>query len=542
MGSSIQSVILLCSALIFITGLIVVAAQKLKIAYPIFLVIAGLMIGFIPSFPSIHLEPEIIFIVILPPVLFEAAFSTSLKSLLKWRRIIAVMAFGYVLFTATAVAFISHWLIPGFSLSEGFLLGAIISPPDAAAATSVLKFTKLAKTTVSVLEGESLLNDATSLTLFRFALAAIATTNHFSFPAAMGSFVLVVISGVTIGALFGAFSYAIYKWLPTNPNLDIAFSIVFPYAMYLTAEALHSSGVLAVVTGGLILAYQAHFVFSHSSRLKGSAIWSSVVFILNSVVFLLIGLQLPEIVHSLHTVPLHNAIRYALIITLVIVAVRIFSGLLTSVFTTFISRYIKVNYNRPGWRNPLLAGWVGMRGVVSLASASAVPLLLPNGQQFPFRDLILFITFIVILLTLVVQGLTLPWLIKLVKPEFLTDRKSDRRQTFEIQLALYTKANESFESKFKNDVQDNVLLSYRAQYVKDKLGLLQEATDHESRSRATKMLDHYKVILNQVTQDQRETLHTFRKIDDYDDNVIGFIENKLDLEQQQIADQEDQIS
>jgi Na+/H+ antiporter len=473
MPGHLQSLILLCLGLTFCVSLLVVLAQKLKIAYPVFLVLAGLLVSFVPAIPAIHIDPELVFLVILPPVLFDAAQNMSLKALWKWRRIISVLALGYVLATATAVAFVSHWLIPGFTLSQGFLLGAIISPPDAAAAVSVLKFTKLPKGVVSILEGESLLNDATSLTLFRFALAAI-TTHQFVWYEAVTGFSLVVVSGIGIGLAFGLLSYAIYKWLPTNANLDVAFSIVLPYLMYITAEAAHSSGVLAVVSGGLFIAYQIHFVFPHQSRLKAAALWSSVVFILNAVVFFLIGLQLTEITGSIQNMSIWTALNYALVVTLVVIVVRMISGFASTAFTRYISRFITVAQSRPGWRNPVVAGWVGMRGVVSLASASAIPLLLPNGHPFPNRPLFLFITFVVIIVTLVGQGLTLSWVIRRVKPKELSDAKSDDQQRLEIDLALYKTAFEELQSVYQTDIDKSVLLQHRVQFIKHKLHLLKK--------------------------------------------------------------------
>lgn len=361
-----HSALVLCLGLVFSVSLLVLVANKLRIAYPIFLTMAGLIISFIPAVPKIHIDPNLVFLVILPPILYDAAQNMSLKALWKWRRIISVMAIGFVLFTAIAVAFVSHWLIPGFTLEQGFLLGAIISPPDAAAATAILRYTKLPKGMVSILEGESLLNDATSLTVFRFALAAILT-NQFTWHEAAGGFALVAVSGIIIGLLFGLIFYAIYKWLPTTANLDIAISLVIPYIIYIFAESVHSSGVLAVVSGGLFIAYQNHFVFSHSSRLRAGALWSSIVFILNAVVFFLIGLQLPDVTAGLGTVSIRSAVAIALVIAFVVIIARLLSGIASAIFTRFISRYITVAQNNPGWRNPLIIGWVGMRGVVSLA-------------------------------------------------------------------------------------------------------------------------------------------------------------------------------
>ncbi|GLU57089.1 Na+/H+ antiporter [Dyadobacter frigoris] len=444
------------------------------------------------------------------------------------------MALGYVLFTATAVAFVSVWIIPGFTLSQGFLLGAIISPPDASAVMAVLKYSRLPKSTMAILEGESLLNDATSLTLFRFALVAIST-QHFIWHEAFTGFGLVVISGIAIGLAFGGLSYAIYKWLPTDANVDIAISIALPYLMYLSAEAVNSSGVLAVVSGGLLVAYQTHFVFSHKSRLKSASLWSSIVFILNAVVFFLIGLQLPEIIKAVGRSGLAMATGYALIITFIVILVRLLAGLFSSVFTTYISRYITVAAKRPGWRIPVLSSWAGMRGIVSLASASAIPLLLPDGQAFPHRNLILFITFMVILVTLIGQGLSLPWMIRILDPKPLEDLKSDHQQLLEIELELYQVAAEELNFNHQQDIDKNVLLQYRGEYLKHKLQILKDAnSDDGTRQKAMQRLEHFREIMAKVINRERLQLHSFRKKTEYDDDIVAFVEHRLDLEEEQL--------
>jgi Na+/H+ antiporter len=368
-----HEILLLCLGLVLSVSFLVLVAQKLKIAYPIFLVAAGLALGFVPGIPNTQIDPDLVFLIFLPPILYDAAQNTSWKALWRWRRIITVMALGFVLLTATTVAFVSYYLIPGFTLAEGFLLGAIVSPPNAAAATAVLRFIKLPKGLISILEGESLLNDATSLTIFRFALLAIVSQG-FVWHHAAGGFILVTLSGIAIGLIIGFIFYAVFRWLPTTANLNITLSIVIPYLIYVTAEAVHSSGVLAVVSGGLFISYQNHFVFSHSSRLKANAIWSALVFILNAVVFFLIGLQLPHITASVKDGSMISTLEIALLIALVVILVRLLSALFSAVFTRFISRYITVAQNDPGWRNPVIISWMGMRGVVSLASALSIPL------------------------------------------------------------------------------------------------------------------------------------------------------------------------
>jgi Na+/H+ antiporter len=531
-----QEILLLCLSLILSVSFLVVLAKKLRGAYPIFLVIAGLAISFIPGIPAITINPELVFMIILPPVLYDGAQNTSWKSLWKWRRIIIVLALGFVLLTAGAVAWVSVLLIPGFTLAQGFLLGAIISPPDAAAATSVLQFTKLPKGMVSILEGESLLNDASSLVIFRFALVAIISSS-FTWYNAAGGFVLVTISGLAIGLLLGFVFYAIYRWLPTNSNLDIAFSIVLPYIIYLAAESVHSSGVLAVVSGGLFISYKNHYVLSHSSRLKSNAVWPSVVFILNAVVFFLIGLQLPGIIKGIQAVSLGEAFRIAFIITAVVVVVRLIAAQLSSLFTVFISKYITVAQSKPGWRNPLVLGWTGMRGVVSLASALSIPLML-HGQAFPNRNLILFITFMVIIVTLVVQGFTLPFVIKWVKPDGIGNEKSDEQQLLEIEMQLHTVAAQKLSSVYAADLDENDILRNKLELFKFKMELYGSVADDETkRAGANAMTQRFKEVMMEVIEHERCRLHSFRKDDGYDDDVIRIIENRLDLEEERLQEE-----
>src|SRR3990170_7422865 len=372
--------------------LLVMLAQKLKIAYPIILVLGGLLLSIIPGIPAISIDPELIFIIFLPPHLYEAAWYTSWKALWRWRRVISSFAFLIVIVTSLVVALVSSSIIPGFTLALGFLLGGIVSPPDAVSATSVLKFVKVPKRLTAIIEGESLLNDASSLIVFRFALVAV-DTGRFVFHEAAVSFIVVIAMGILTGIIIGLMYYGIHKWLPTTPNMDIVLSLTAPYVMYIAAESLHFSGVLAVVSGGLFLSAKSHQFLSHRSRLRGSNVWSTIGFVLNGLVFMLIGLQLPVITKELGTVSLKDAILYGFIITAVLIVTRI------------ISRYITTADSNPGWSGPLIIGWAGMRGVVSLAAALSIPVYLSDGSAFPQRNLILFITFMVILVTLVFQGL-----------------------------------------------------------------------------------------------------------------------------------------
>lgn len=398
--------------------LLIMLANKIKVAYPILLVLAGLVISFIPGVPVINIEPELIFFIFLPPLLYEAAWTVSWKEMWRWRRIITSFAFVVVFLSALSVALVANYIIPGFSLALGFVLGGIVSPPDAVSAGAILKFVKVPKAISSILEGESLLNDASSLIIFRFAMIAVAT-EQFIFSKAATTFSWMIIGGVSIGLLIGWLFMKAHKYLPTDANVDIVLSLLTPYIIYLAAEEVHCSGVLAVVTGGLLLSNNRHRFLTSKSRLQGLNVWESFCFILNGFVFMLIGLDLPQITKGLEEVSLPSAIGYGVVITLVLIVSRMLSSYGAVVVTLIARNLITVADRRnPGIKNPFILGWTGMRGVVSLAAALSIPVYLNNGNGFPQRNLILFITFIVILLTLLIQGLTLPYFIKKIK---LTD-------------------------------------------------------------------------------------------------------------------------
>jgi CPA1 family monovalent cation:H+ antiporter len=402
-------------ALIAAIVLIEMLATRLRIAYPVLLVVSGLAIGFIPGLPLVQVDPNMIFFIFLPPLLFEASWAISFKEMKKWWRIIGSFAFLVVLFSALAVAVVTNYFVPGFTLALGFLLGGIVSPPDAVSTGAIMRFVKISKSMAAILEGESLLNDASSLIIFRFALVAVGT-GQFIFQEALLSFSWMVVGGIAIGLLFGWLFMQIHKRLLTDASSNIAFTLVEPYFLYWIAEQVHSSGVLAVVCGGLFLSNRRLAFLNSDSRIKGYSFWEAFIFILNGIVFMLIGLELPTIVGDLRAdgIEVRTAVGYGVLVTAVLIVARIISSYV-ALMATLIFRP-NVAPNRMGrsrmWTLPLLLGWTGMRGVVSLAAALAIPITLQNNQPFPHRSLILFITFLVILLTLLLQGLTLPYFIK----------------------------------------------------------------------------------------------------------------------------------
>ncbi|MBT1700169.1 Na+/H+ antiporter [Fulvivirgaceae bacterium PWU4] len=528
-----HSYLFLCIALIITVSLLVMLGQKLRISYPIFLVLGGLLISFIPGIPNIKINPELIFLIFLPPLLYDAAWNTSWKDFWRWRRVISVLAFGLVIVTSVVVAFVSSSLIPGFTLSLGFLLGGIISPPDAVAATSVLKGIKVPRRVVAILEGESLINDASSLIVFRFALVAVIA-GTFVWHQAIVDFSLVTFMGIVVGLVIALVLYAVLRWLPTTPSIDTALSFTAPYLMYLTAEHFHVSGVMAVVSGGLFISYRSHELFSHSSRLQSVSMWSTTTFVLNGLVFMLIGLELPTIMEGLEGYSLGEAIGYSLIIAVAIIITRIGFALFASMFTVFISRFITVADDRPGWQGPLIIGWAGMRGVVSLAAALSIPLLMSNGDPFPHRNLILFITFVVIFITLVVQGLSFPLIIRWIKYQDPDHVLPAKKQDEQIQLQLLKVALEKLIKKYPGESVDNALVANLKTRYENESGLIANHSGTAEPETEKETVDEFRKVFAELIKVQRRELMKFRTQEGFEDEIIRKHENQLDLEEEKV--------
>lgn len=521
--------LLLCLSLMLAVSLLVIIGQRLHISTPIFLVISGLVVSLIPGIPLIVIDPELIFLIFLPPLLYEAAWFTSWKEFWRWRRIIVVLAFGLVIFTSFAVAYVSQAVIPGFSLALGFLLGGIISPPDAVAATSVLRGIKVPKRVISILEGESLINDASSLVVFRFALAGVLS-GTFVWQRAATGFWAVTLLGIVVGLVIAGVFYVIHRWLPTTTRVSILLTFIAPYIMYLTAEEFHVSGVMAVVSGGLFLSNHSHQILNHSARIQGTGMWATVVFALNGLVFILIGLELPVIINGLGDYSKTQAIGYALLITAVVIVMRMVIVLFSSVFTRVVSRVINVADRNPGWRGPLIVGWAGMRGVVSLASALSVPLTLPGGEPFPHRNLILFITFVVILFTLVFQGLTLPLIIRKVHYEDPDHAVAEDEQSSAVRLKLLRVALQHVETQQPKDDSRNALVENLKSRLENDLHLTKQYVD--CRACGADQMDEYNRLLTEVIKAKRKELRRLSRNAEFDDEVIRKEEARLDLEEE----------
>ena len=394
--------------LLFMLGLlaaVAVAAKRLNVAPSILLVIAGIGIAFVPGLPKVELAPEVVLLVILPPLIYSAGVSMSWRDFRFNLRPITLLAFGCVVFTTCAVAAAAHYLL-NFDWAIGFLLGAIIAPPDVVAPLAVAQRLALPRRLLIVLEGEGLANDATALILYRFAVAA-AVTGTFSLPEAAGTFALIVVGEILYGIAVGWLSLRLRQWAH-EPRVEITLSLMTPYLAFWVPEHLGGSGVLATVACGLYVSWIGPRLISSATRLQGIFFWDLLVYLIEGLVFLLTGLQVRALLDQAQVIPIRELVIATVLTTLIAIAARFIW-----VFpATYIPRWASASLAKrdppPPWQGPFIIAFTGVRGVVSLAAALAIPFALNNGQPFPHRGLILFVTFGVIIITLVGQGLMLP--------------------------------------------------------------------------------------------------------------------------------------
>jgi monovalent cation/hydrogen antiporter len=399
---------IICTLLIVVVAL-AIFAKKVALPYPVLLVIGGLALGFVPGLPRVRLEPDLVFLFLLPPLLYPAALFTSWRDFRANLSPILLLAIGLVLLTTAFVAVVAHALT-GLPWATAFILGAIISPTDAVAATAIANRLRIPQRIVTILEGESLVNDATALVAYRFAIAA-TMSGTFSLYEASFRFILVALGGTGIGLVAGWLASQLQRRLD-DPPVQITISLLTPFAAYIPAERLHVSGVLAVVVCGLFLGWRTPQVLTYRTRLNLYVFWEMMVFLLNGLVFVLIGLQLPRLLHSFSGRSLKQLFWHGALISCATIVVRIVWVFASTNLLRLISISLRKRDPYPAWQNLAIVAWTGMRGVVSLAAALALPLTLADGTPFPGRDYILFITFCVILATLVLQGLSLPVVIR----------------------------------------------------------------------------------------------------------------------------------
>ena len=498
--------------------------DKVRIPYPILLVLAGIAIGLVPGLPNVTLDPDLVFLVFLPPVLYAAAWTTSWPDFKQAIRPISLLAIGCVLFTTVIVAIAAHYFIPDFGWAESFVLGAIVSPPDAVAATAATKGLKIPKRIITILEGESLVNDATGLIAYRYAIAA-AASGTFIFWLAGINFFYVAGVGIIVGILVGYAFFWIHKITPHNATTDTTFTLLAPYAAYLLAERFHASGVLSVVAAGLFLSPRSSQIFSNRTRLQAASVWDTMIFILNGVIFILIGLQLPIILANIAQHSLSMLLGYGALVSVATVLARIIWVFPGAYLPRWLSKSIREREPETNIRSVSVVAWSGMRGIVSLAAALGIPLMVSETKEFPNRDLIIFLTFCVIFVTLVLQGMTLRKVI-----EWLGIKSDDQhiKEEEKIRVELAGHVIEQIEENYSMGLSDVVLNQIKSKYEIR----IQRIRKDDSEHRMTPgQINELHRIHRELIQRERELILRLRKEGRVTDEIMRKIEYELDLEE-----------
>jgi Na+/H+ antiporter len=521
--------------ILLMTVLVILSAftDKIKLPYPVLMIFAGLAIGFIPFLPDLQLDPEIVFLIFLPPLLYDAAFRTSWYDFKKEIRTISTLAVSLVFFTTVTVAAAAHYFIPGFDWPISFVLGAIISPPDAVAASSVIKGLGLNKKVITVIEGESLVNDASALIAYRYAVSAVLTGSFILWKASL-QFILVAGGGVAIGFAVGYLLVFAHKKIHDNTLVETSLSLLTPFVAYLLAEELHVSGILAVVTAGIFISWHSREIFSSLTRLRTSVVWETLIFLLNGIVFILIGMQLPAMVKNLSSTTIYKLIGYGVIISLVTMTIRII-WVFAGAYHQHILKRKKAIIDREeetDWKNVLIVAWTGTRGVVSLATALALPFTMQNGEAFPKRHSILLLAFSVILITLFVQGLTLPLLIRWLK--IIPGTVQQQKEEDSLNLLLTESSLGYINNVLVNEIDEVALERIKKQFEFNYKLLFNRKQYTLKKKQIESQLNSVNEYLNaqlKLITFQRELLLKFQNEDRFGEDTLSKIERELDIEE-----------
>jgi monovalent cation/hydrogen antiporter len=511
-------------AILVFVALLLVAAERTTIPYPILLVVGGLGLGFIPGIPDVQLPPDLVLIAVLPPLLYGAAFFTSLRDLRENAFAITLLAFGLVLATMVIVALVAHTLIPGLSWSSAFVLGAVVSPTDPTAATAIAERLGLPRRLIALIEGESLVNDGTALVAYKFAVVAVVS-GTFSFSEAAGNFAVNVVGGIAVGLGVGYIVRKVRQRIK-DPALAITLSLMSGYFAYLPAIGIGVSGVLAAVTIGIYMGWYTPELTTWQTRLQGIAVWEITFFVLNSLLFALIGLQLPVIVDALSGYSPSQLIGYAAATALAVIVAR-FLWVVPGTYLTAWTRRKKRPIDSPG-RASVILGWAGMRGAVSLAAALALPLTTDAGGVFPDRELIIFLTFGVILASLVLQGLSFPLLLRVIglEDEGRAEKEENKARIYATEAALARLEELAEEDWVRDDTLERIrgMFNFRRQRFRSRFD---PSSDGEIETRS---LD-YQRLLRELLVAEREAVFDLRRERRIDDLVMRRVIRDLDLEE-----------
>ena len=501
-------------------------ARVLGVPYPIMLVLGGSLVGFAPGVPEIQLEPDLVLLIFLPPLLFNAAYFSSLRDLRADLRAISLAAVGLVLVTTVLVALVAHAAVDGLPWAAAFALGAIVSPTDPLAATAIMRRLGVPRRLVAVVEGESLINDGTALVAYGAAVTAVGGT--FDLLDATGDFVVNVGGGIAVGLVIGFALVQVFKKIVADDVVGVVLSLASGYLGYLPAERIGVSGVLAAVVVGLIVGRRSPELSTPASRLRGYAFWEVLVFLLNAVLFILVGLQLPTILEEQE----HSGaalVGLGLLVSATVVGTRIVWTLTTPLLIRALDRRESQRARRAGWPLRLVAGWAGLRGAVSLAAALALP------EGFPERGLLIFLTLCVIFATLVVQGLTLPALIRAlgVQDDGAGEREEllARREATEAAMAHLRRLGEEDWTRDETVRRMLALYEFRDRRLRQRAGELADAVDDDDLDDRSHT---YQRMVREVLDAQRRRVIQLRDAGSISDDVLHTLERELDLEDQRL--------
>lgn len=505
------------------------AARRTPVPAPLLLVTVGLVISYVPGVPAYELDPDIVLPLLLPPLLYTAATDSSYLDLRAQLRPVALLSVGYVLFATLAVGWAVYLIVPSLPLTAALVLGAVVAPPDAVAATAVARRVGLPSRITTILQGESLVNDATAITAFKVALAA-AVGEGATWSEGIGEFLLAAVGGVAVGLLL----MVPLHWLRTHLKealLQNTLSLLIPFVAYGVAEQVHASGVLAVVVVALYLGHRAWEV-DFATRLQEEAVWKMVAFVLESAVFALIGLQLPVVLKGLGAYEGVDAAWYAVALFLIVVVTRFVWVYPATFLPRILSARIRKREDNPTWKGPFVIAWAGMRGVVSLAIAFSIPLTVHGGEAFPDRNLILFLTFTTVIGTLVVQGLTLPPLIRLLKlpgRDTQTETLAEANAQAQASRAAEKRLDELLEDErnaLPPPLADRLrtVLERRRNAVWERLGAVNPVTGETAD-------DTYRRLSREMIGAEREVFVRLRDLRFIDDEMLRTLLRRLDLEE-----------
>jgi CPA1 family monovalent cation:H+ antiporter len=527
----LEAVVLLLGAMLLLMAI----ARRVLIPYPIFLVIGGLILGFLPGVPPVRLDPEIVFLIFLPPILWAAAYFTSLRDFQANLRPITLLAVGLVLATTAGVAAVAVALVPGLGWSAAFVLGAIVSPPDAVAATAIARRLRIPHRVVTILEGESLVNDATALVLYRVGILA-TVTGAFTAQEILRQFVVAAAGGVAVGLAVG---YVTREALhhSEDPLVETALTLLAPYAAWILTERIHASAVLACVVGGIYVGRGFSTAVAPTTRIQARAVWDLLVFILNGVIFVLIGLELRAIRDAGLVEDPGRVLLYGAVISAVAIAIRLVWVPLAAVIPRAVSPALRRRDPLPPWPVVFVVAWTGMRGIVSLAAAFGLPLTTASGAPFPFRDEIIVITFVVILATLVVQGLTLSPLIRRLR--LRDDMTLELEEAHARQHAGRAALGRLDDLAARGDAPPEAIERMRTLYTQrvERASVIDPGVGDESaRAQAA-----VRRVRHETLSAERSALIALRDDGAISDDVLHRLEQELDIEAMRIGHGEERL-